>query len=1003
MEGSRDVKGTMGNGAEAPRLKRTVSDCSLGPDTCNVLESRAMFISPQSDWHQHKSSLKSPEIFTETLARTRSSPCTLNGAGLVVDESTLKNSTVGCSNSRDEIPPREGHWQHLYQLAGRFRNGNPDDDLMSKEPIMSGGGEDVGNKFLHKIWSQKPLPSKHLTNRGNFTVLSQTFTGYPGGIRKVLPVSESPQFVVENASKGKGAVCRHSETHDQSDVVILRQNDEKGNCDAVIASDASQGSTLKANDLSLRIGDEACVGSLNDGISLREWLKPGCRKVNKIESLRLFKQILKLVDLAHSHGIVLQDIRPSCFMIFSSDKVTYVGSWDLEIQMDVPQSVMNQEAHYLEHHTTRKRYLEQGMHPPGYDFRKQQNSDKRPKASNMSGSPRASNLLHWRMSSESMQLEERWYTSPEELNAGVRTLSSNIYNLGFLLFELFCCFETLEVHDTAMSDLHHRILPPNFIWENPKEADFCIWLLHPEPSFRPKTREILQSELILEARDLSSRNQSPLSVDEEDSESELLLHFLISLKEQKQEEASMLGENLGCLNSDIEEVERRHSMRTEFLSKTNKDFNISDEYLLKEPLHEVMPQSSMSRMNESRLMRNINQLENAYFSMRSKILLPETEAAPRFDKDILKNQGRLSPTQNEIEDWCINKSPTDPLGAFFDGIYKYAQYRKFEIRGTLRNGDLLNSTNVICSLGFDRDEDYFATAGVSKKIKIFEFSSLLSNTADIHYPVIEMSNKSKLSCVCWNNYIKNYLASSDYDGVVQLWDANTGQSFSQYTEHQMRAWSVDFSQVDPMKLASGSDDCSVKLWSINEENCISTIRNVANVCCVQFSSHSTHFLAFGSADYKIFCYDLRNTRVPWCTLAGHGKAVSYVKFLDTETLVSASTDNTLKLWDLNKTISSGLSTTACISTLSGHTNEKNFVGLSVSDGYIACGSETNEGIKRISGAYIESKDFEKVLLYLFTPWILGMFHYKDCRIQAMDFERFYYISLHYGFQECSLD
>lgn len=31
-----------------------------------------------------------------------------------------------------------------------------------------------------------------------------------------------------------------------------------------------------------------------------------------------------------------------------------------------------------------------------------------------------------------------------------------------------------------------------------------------------------------------------------------------------------------------------------------------------------------------------------------------------------------------------------------------------------------------------------------------------------------------------------------------------------------------------------------------------------------------------------------------------------------------------------------------IRTLKGHTNEKNFVGLSVNSEYIACGSETNE-------------------------------------------------------------
>jgi protein suppressor of PHYA-105 1 len=108
----------------------------------------------------------------------------------------------------------------------------------------------------------------------------------------------------------------------------------------------------------------------------------------------------------------------------------------------------------------------------------------------------------------------------------------------------------------------------------------------------------------------------------------------------------------------------------------------------------------------------------------------------------------------------------------------------------------------------------------------------------------------------------------------------------------------------------------------SQKNSIDTIRNVANVCCVQFSPYSSRMLAFGSADYKIYCYDLRNTRIPWCTISGHGKAVSYVRFLDPETLISASTDNTLKIWDLNQTNCSGLSADSCSLTLNGHSNEK---------------------------------------------------------------------------------
>jgi len=107
-----------------------------------------------------------------------------------------------------------------------------------------------------------------------------------------------------------------------------------------------------------------------------------------------------------------------------------------------------------------------------------------------------------------------------------------------------------------------------------------------------------------------------------------------------------------------------------------------------------------------------------------------------------------------------------------------------------------------------------------------------------------------------------------------------------------------------------------------QKNSLGTIWNPANICCVQFSSYSTNLLFFGSADYKVYGYDLRHTRIPWCTLAGHGKAVSYVKFLDAETVVSASTDNSLKLWDLKKTSSSGLSSDACVLNYKGHSNEK---------------------------------------------------------------------------------
>lgn len=69
--------------------------------------------------------------------------------------------------------------------------------------------------------------------------------------------------------------------------------------------------------------------------------------------------------------------------------------------------------------------------------------------------------------------------------------------------------------------------------------------------------------------------------------------------------------------------------------------------------------------------------------------------------------------------------------------------------------------------------------------------------------------------------------------------------------------------------------------------------------------------------------------------SGHGKTVSYVRYLKTTELVSASTDSTLRLWE----------TQACTAgrVFSCHNYEEHLVGLSVDGEFAACdtASEVN--------------------------------------------------------------
>ncbi|KAL0412138.1 UNVERIFIED_CONTAM: protein suppressor of phya 1 [Sesamum latifolium] len=896
-------------------------------------------------------SLGRAEMSSTNTTPSLTSPYLINDSRFMVEELTVGNfrnfdaSVIGCSSTTEETNHKG---RCSYQLAGKGqKNEISDGDLISDH-------KDSSELTSRGDLKRKPTDfqdSEHLSgNQNNMdsSVISTHLIGSNNIIssNRLLEGSRSKTLYSSSFSK---YFLGQSLKATKKDILnkyhgVSAEIDQNKNVQGYSSEETSDDLTNKNSVCSqLHLQDVVREGSElpNCGINLREWLDSKGSNVSKNQKLLLFRRIVQIVDVAHGRAKAFLDLRPSSFILLETGDVEYIGPL-----LDVELFSANMD-------TTKKRRLEWENSGRDNFCVNIQNvgEDKltRPEArfisdfvdghirthiidtQNYSSKYKALNLSTYEgsstgncsLKSHSAQLEKKWYDHPKGLNLK-DLLSFNIYCLGLLLFELLCHFESNEAHSAAMLDLHHRILPPSFLSESPKEAGFCFWLLHPEPSSRPTTREILQSELIHESENLSLTNYEPSCPDMvDDAESDLLLHFLLALKKQKQNKASNLLASLDVLDLDIKEVERRHS-------QDHRSMGI--------------PYNSISRTNliRDKLLENIGELENAYFCLRSHIPPAEIPDTDRLDKDVLRNRERLSWIQTQHNWPTTEEKPIDRVGTFFDGICKFARYNKFKVCGTLRNNDILNSNNVICSLSFDREEEYIAAAGVSKKIKIFELDSLLDDSVDVHYPVLEMSNKSKFSCICWNKYIKNYLASTNYDGLVQIWDASTGQEFAQYKEHQKRAWSIDFSQVDPTKFASGGDDCSVKLWNINERNSTGTIWNQANVCCVQFSAFSSHLLAFGSADYRIYCYDLRHTKIPWCTLVGHKKAVSYVRFLDSEALVSASTDNKLKLWDLKKTSLEGLSQNACSLTFSGHSNEKNFVGLAVLDGYIACGSETNE-------------------------------------------------------------
>ncbi|KAI3928167.1 hypothetical protein MKW98_023768 [Papaver atlanticum] len=728
-------------------------------------------------------------------------------------------------------------------------------------------------------------------------------------------------------------------------------------------------------------------------VTLRKWLDRSERLVDHHECLHIFKQIVEIVSISHSRGKVVHNVRPSCFILSSSNFVSFVPSSSnssLESDEDVSNNQSGQ--FFSSRHELHKRKCELGhgespqeKSPTGAP----ENVDEREMEDCSNAADVEESKKNTKMN-RIVLMERSWYTSPEEIAGAPSSLSSDIYCLGVLLFELLCTFTSVAEKLRTMSNLRHRILSPNLLLNCSKEASFCIWLLHPQPNTRPKMIEVLQSDFLSEPKDNLDEVDASTKLKDKIEEQELLLKFLLEVQQRKREAANKLHDAIYCLSSDIDVLKQKLILKIKSKGGLYPILRKDDPLVLKdadqlsldhvtnddlasfgtrkrcrtkfqihgheEELNKHLSEFQLSEMHSdkleiimsksSRLMENFPKLESAYFSTRCRITKQTEKPVSRVCQRSSNVKGSAALTEGSSVDNSVSREKSSEgrksewINPFLEGLCKYLSFSKLKVRAELKQGDLLNSSNLVCAMSFDRDKEFFATAGVDRKIKIFECDMILREDREIHYPIMEMASKSKLSSICWNSYIQSQIASSDFEGVVQVWDVTRGQVFMEMREHKRRVWSVDFSLADPTKLASGSDDGAVKLWNINQGRSICTIKTKANVCCVQFPPDSSCSLTVGSADHKIYCYDLRSTRTPLSTLIGHTKTVSYIKYVDSTTLVSASTDNSLKLWDMSACTSHIIDSP--IQTFTGHTNSRNFVGLSVYDDYITTGSETNE-------------------------------------------------------------
>lgn len=483
--------------AECGHLQGKDNEYFLKPENCNMLESQEMIIPCEGDSHQEFEEILDGKnvqniSHVNTLENPYSNcPRSMDHAGVSVEELTLRNfngsnlAVVGTSTNLGRVQTRQNQWQHLYQLASGSGSGSSRGNTAYRDngQRMTSGLEDVCFSSFPEFLAQKACNDnrnevvEELTNSENRGISGNA----PGSIRtKILSKSGFSEFFVKNTLKGKGIICKgppqagfHLEARERNNTKLAGGT--------IAASDTPQGLNSKiVNPSSYELNTRSrIVDSDCGGVNMREWLKVGRYQVKKLERLYIFRQIVELVDQSHSQGAALQSLRPSCFRLLPSNKVMYLGSPN---RKEISQSMMDQDLSQSENSLHRKRPVVQNTSPSVSLCAKKQkfiqdsrvlrqwlqfptNSGFQQDTANAShinikgqkntidefdegdlvskhgiesksGSPLVSNARE-QMTYASEQLEEKWYTSPEEHNEGSCKILSNIYSLGVFLFEVW--------------------------------------------------------------------------------------------------------------------------------------------------------------------------------------------------------------------------------------------------------------------------------------------------------------------------------------------------------------------------------------------------------------------------------------------------------------------------------------------------------------------------------------------------------------------------------------
>ncbi|MES1921356.1 Serine/threonine-protein kinase smu1, partial [Bonamia ostreae] len=201
------------------------------------------------------------------------------------------------------------------------------------------------------------------------------------------------------------------------------------------------------------------------------------------------------------------------------------------------------------------------------------------------------------------------------------------------------------------------------------------------------------------------------------------------------------------------------------------------------------------------------------------------------------------------------------------------------------------------------------------------------------------------------------LATGTTDGFIEIWDFDTAklntdlkyQAADELMIHSDAVLCLCFS-TDSEKLAVGTKDGQIKIFRVSDGECIHYFKEAhgAGVTSVKFSGDGSQVLS-SSLDFTAKIHGVRSGKT-LKVFRGHKSFVNDVHFANSNNILTASSDGTMKLWSIKDS--------SCVHTINSGDKESAIVSICPfprkNDLFFVCSRSPSVHLIRSNGSVLKS-------------------------------------------------